>query len=232
MAKITSPVWSHISGSICGTTYLTTSAGQIIGRQRTVPVDTPTNFKTYIRNAMSTRASHWNALTSGQRAGWDAWAIANGIASGREAYMSGTTFMQFVDNTTLAGVMTGLRDDAPDTNNSVQVVVSPAAPVTPSPGAIAVKIRNTGPMRVYAYVEISPGMNPARNYYKGPWVTAQSKAFSIASGVTPVTDFIGLTVGLKYFSRVRCVTADVTPGLRGNRVGALYYTNMIAVLVP
>jgi len=232
MAKIVSPVWSHISGSIAGTTYLTTAAGQIIGRQRTVPVNTPSTFKTAIKNALQTRAAHWNALTTAQRTGWDVWAQANGYPDGRTPYMSGTVFIQFLSNIGIAGVITGLFDDRPDTNNIPQCNISPTPPVTPSPGAIAVKISNVGPQRVYAYVEISAGFNAARRSYKGPYNWNMAKAFSIASGVSPVTDFVGLVAGLRYFVRVRVCTADTVALLKGNRVAALMYTDSIAILVP
>lgn len=232
MAKIISPVWSRISGSIAGTTYFTTAAGQIIGRQRTMPVNSPTNFKNYIRNALQTRAAHWTALSAAQRTAWLNWALANGWTNGRLPYMSGTVLLQFIDNTGLAGAVTGLSDNAPDTNNTPQVTVVPTAPAAAGTDAVAVKIRNEGPQRIYAYVEISPQFSPARMYWKGPWVPTMAKAFSINSGVTPITEFAGLVVGMKYFMRVRVVTADATAGLRGNRVNAPTIISAVAVHVP
>lgn len=232
MAKIVSPVWSSIRGSIAGTTYLTTSSGQIIARQRTRPVNTPSNYRTYIWDAMITRAAQWNAITGIQRGDWETWAIANGFHSGRQAFIAGTGFMQFVTNTGLAGAVTGLFDSRPETNNSPSCTILPTAPVIAGTDAVAVKVQNNGPQRVMCYYDLSPGMSPARTFWKGPWDTSKSKANTIASGITTITEFSGLQLGARYFIRVRACLDDVTVGLRGNRCQKQLQTTSIAVHVP
>jgi hypothetical protein len=232
MAKIVSPVWSSARGSICGITYLTTSSGQIIARQRTRPVETPSNFRTWIKSAMQQRAAHWNSLSALQRANWDLFAIVNGFQTGRLAYLAGTVFMQFVTNTGLAGAVTGLRDDAPDTNNFPQCSISTTTPVIANNDSVAVKITNSGPQRVMQYIEVSPGFNAARNFYKGPWDTSRSFAGTLASGVSALVEFHGLNPGERYFIKARIATDDVTVGLRGNTLQAAMYTNSIAIHVP
>lgn len=232
MARIVSPVWSSARGSICGTTYLTTASGQIIARQRTRPTQTPTNYRTYIKNAMQMRATHWNALTVAQRSAWDVWAMAQGLPTGRQAYLQGTVLPQFILNAGLIVGLTGLRDDAPDTNFHPNVQCGATSPVAAGTDAVAFKVQNNGGQRVVYLLELSPGLNPARNYWKGPWNTTRSLSATVNSGVTAVVEFPLLNVGEKYFVRCRVFTCDVTLGLRGNVVQAVVYANSIAVHVP
>lgn len=231
MAKIVSPVWSSARGSIAGTTYLTTASGQIIARQRTRPVNTPSVFRTWIKDAMIWRAAQWNAITQSARDQWDIYAAANGFTSGRVAFMSGTVFAAFCLLTNLAGAaVISVFDSKPETNGKPNCTVSPGIQSGAGTTSVAVKVANNGALRALLYIEVSPGLNPARTYWKGPWDTTRSQCVVLLSGVTTTYQITGLTVAERYFIKVRALTNDLVVGARGNRIQAAMIINQIAVL--
>lgn len=229
MAKIVSPVWSSARGSIAGTTYLTTASGQIIARQRTRPVNTPTYYRTLIKDAMISRAAQWNAITQVQRDQWDVYAAANGLGSGRRAFMAGTLLSQYCYLTGLAGAtVISIYDPRPETNFAPNCAVSTVLPTGPGNTAIAVKVSNTGPQRALLLIEVSPNLNPARTYWKGPWDESKTQVVAQLSGVTTTYQINALSLGQRYFVRVRAQTNDTSAGLRGNRNQAALIVNQIA----
>jgi len=101
MAKIISPVWSQIRGSIAGTTYFNSPSGAIIGRARVRPVNPNSTPQNAIRSAFQTAISTWgNILSPEIRHGWDAWArtvfytgpYGTYNPSGRQMYIAVKTF--------------------------------------------------------------------------------------------------------------------------------------------
>lgn len=229
MAKIVSHVWSSARGSIAGITYLTTAAGQIIARQRTRPVNTPTYYRTLIKDSMISRAAQWNAITQVQREQWDVYAAANGMRSGRYAFLSGTMLAQYCYLTGLAGAtVISIYDPRPETNFAPNCAVTTVLPTGALNIAVAVKVTNSGPQRALLLIEVSPNLNPARTYWKGPWDVSKTQVVALLSGVTTTYQMNGLSVGQRYFIRVRAQTNDTAVGLRGNRNQAPLIVNQLA----
>lgn len=230
MAKIVSQVWASARGSIGGTTYFTTPAGAIIARSRNIPVQSPSNLRTDVQGAMITRAAQWNAMTAAQRLAWDTFAQAKHLVSGRDAFLAGTVFIQYVINAGFAAPT--MQDNAPDNLLDPGCSVTASTPTAAGTDAVAVKVINAGSARVFILYNVSTGLNPARSFWKGPWDNARTKAISLASGVSVVSEFAGCTVGLRYFIRTRICTNDVGVGLRGAKMQSAVITNSLAIHVP
>lgn len=230
MAKILSHNWSSALGSVGGITYYNGPAGAIIARARTFPVQTPTNLRTDIKGAMITRAAQWNAITQIQRTAWDLFAQSKGLISGRDAFLAGTVFVQYVINAGFAAPT--MQDNAPDNLLDPGCSITVGTPVAAGTDAVAVKVINAGSARVMAIFNISPHLNPARNFWKGPWDPSKTKAVFFASGVTTTVEFSGLIVGQKYFVRTAIVTNDTGVGLRGAKLQKPVITNSLAIHVP
>jgi hypothetical protein len=217
-------------GSIGGITYLTTPANAIIARMRNIPVQAPSNLRTDIKGAMITRAAQWNAMSIAQRAAWDVYAAAKGLISGRDAFLAGTIFFQYMINAGFA--LPTIQDNAPDNLQDCGCSVTPGVPTAAGTDAVGVKVTNAGGARVFCLFNISTGLNPARSFWKGPWNPAFTKASSLASGISTTFEFPGLTVGLRYFIRTSIGTNDLTVGLRGAKLQQPVITNTIAIHVP
>lgn len=230
MAKILSHNWSSALGSVGGITYFNGPAGSIIARARTKPVQAPSNLRTDIKGAMITRAAQWNAITEAQRAAWNVYAAAKGLINGRDAFLAGTIFLQYVVNANFA--LPTVQDNAPDNLLDAGCSVTLGTPTAAGTDAVAVKIQNAGSARVLVLFNISTGLNPARHFWKGPWNDAMTKATLHASGVTTTYEFPGLTVGQRYFIRTAICTNDLGVGLRGAKLQQSVITNSLAVHVP
>lgn len=230
MAKVVSHLFSSMRGSVGGITYLTTPAGAIIARMRNIPVQAPSNLRTDIKGAMITRAAQWNAITDAQRAAWDTFAAAKGLISGRDAFLAGTVFLQYVINAGFA--VPTMQDGAPDNLQDPGVSITVGVPITAATDAVAVKITNAGGARCFVLFNISTGLNSARHFWQGPWNPLSTKASSINSGVTQTIEFAGLNVGQRYFVRTAICTNDTTVGLRGAKLQKPVITNSLAIHIP
>ena len=204
MAIVVSHLHSSMRGSIAGVTYLTTPSGQIIARQRTVPVDAPTPARTFIKSALIEASAAWQALTVIQKTAWNVWATANGTLSGREEFMAGHTLLYYGINSTPTGWTSPVDTQTAPVFSGHTAFAFQAVPfVTPAETGISVQVQNTSPREIMAVVEISPMLSNGRNYWKGPWDTSLNRAKTILTTVKEKFDFIDLQVGMRYFVRAR-----------------------------
>jgi len=221
MAKIVSPVWSSIRGSIAGTTYLTTSSGAIIARQRVKPVNPGSLYQGYARSALASANAYWEAAEEAERQGWDQYAAMVGYTSGRRAFFAGSSLAGYL-NTRFSAVIP--QDPQPPVvgniiNISDIVVVQPTGPAE---DGLTLNFTNWESEALKVLVQVSPAFNPTRNYWKGPWDASKAVVVDAASLSAGTHDF-ELIVGQKYFFKVRAVTADGPL-----RVSSVWYTSGIA----
>lgn len=230
MAKVVSHLFASMRGSIGGITYLTTPAGAIIARMRNIPVQAASNPRTWIKGAMITRAAQWSAITEAQRTAWDVYAAAKGLISGRDAFMAGTIFVQYIINSALAAPV--VTDNAPDNLLDPGCSIVPGTPTAAGTDAVAVKVTNAGGANVLVLMEVSTGLNAARHFWKGPWDPARTKVTTLISGISTTYEFAGCNVGQRYFIRTAICTNSVVVGLRGNKLQTPVITNSLAIHVP
>jgi hypothetical protein len=218
MAKVVSPVWSSIRGSICGTTYLTTSAGQIIARQRTRPTQPVTNNRTAIKNAFTEAVADWALLSDADQAAWQAWAIAHTGRSGRHEMIGGKSILRYCAELPFpTGPVIVAGDKCPEFSTTPSMTLVAGPPALPGTG-ISVKITNTGAVAVYGVIEISQAFGVSRHYWKGPWNVLTQQGGAIAAAASLTKDFIVGSVGDKVFARARIVTNDNATHKKGHIV--------------
>lgn len=227
MAVIVSSPWSTIRGSIAGTTYFTTPSGQIIARQRTIPVNPKTSNQTTIRSAFAQAVGAWEALTDAVREDWDDYAASLGTGqSGRQIFIGNYSLAVYA-NTRSTGFIT-LGTGAPDNPG-----VLPFGPVeagtfaTAGQTGVAINVENPNTEDVVAITEISRVFGPGRARFKGPF---KSSTFTLTTltGLTVTTIPIqGLVAGGIYFIRVRGIDEEA-----GFRISAESIIRAIAVTNP
>lgn len=233
MAIVTSHVWSTARGRVAGIVYLTTPSGSIIARQYVIPVNAPSPFRTYIKDALIEAVSDWDTLTVAEKALWNAWAAANGSLSGRQEFIAGQALRNYVLNSGVAGVVVITQNlVVPQFNGHPAVTHAPTLFVAPASTGIAVKNHNTSPQAVICLLEVSSGLSNGRYYWKGPWDNTKTFAFVIAAGATITTAFAGLTLGHRYFVRMRAFTQDAAIGKQGTVINSAAITYSDAITNP
>ena len=214
MARMTSPVFGIIRGSINGATYLANQYHQIICRGRTAPVQPNTQIQTMLRSSFAGAAGLWKGLTGAERQDWQQFAqtvvyagpLGNYYVTGRNLMMGAVGLVKYLRNQylpTITVVPTVPPGSGRYQLNNVVPAVLAAAGV-----GFQISISNTYGVAIAALVEISRPFDVSRNRYKGPWDTSRTQAKLIANPSTSVVTFEDLIDGYRYFYRVRAVTAS------------------------
>lgn len=229
MAKIISPVWSIIRGSIAGITYFAGPTGQIIARQRTAPVDPSSLRQSIMRSSFSYAAAEWDGLTQAQQDSWQNYAEtctyqkATGSyhPTGRQAFMAGISMSKYIDNLGLASP-TEVQTPPEITGFLLPSNLSMAAPSAAGTG-FALNITADPTDDTLTLVNVAGPFGKERNFWKGPWVPTLTHAEIVPGGTSTQIDCIGLVVNMTYFIRVKCVADDAAP-----RVSAEFFLRGIA----
>lgn len=214
MARIISPVWSIIRGSIGGTTYLANQFHQIVARARTAPVQPNTTPQTIIRGALEAASDLWANETDVIRQAWDLYAKGTPFSGplgpytvpGRQIYIAGAALSIYITNSGLA--LPSLDTSPPWGSGFMNLKnVVPATPIGPGTG-IAVSIGAEVLTDAAVLVEISRAFTPSRYRYKGPWDVSRIAAAIIPKNTTVLVEFLGLQADSIYFTRVKGVADD------------------------
>lgn len=72
--RMLSHIASNMLGSVGGITYMNNPFHQIVGRQRTVPVQPNTNNQVFAKSAFSDAVQAWEQTSISNRQGWDDYA--------------------------------------------------------------------------------------------------------------------------------------------------------------
>lgn len=230
--KFLSQVYTIARGSVGGITYTANQYHQLIARARTSPVNPGSTLQTAIRSAFSGAETLWKALTDIDRSRWDDYAALTPRQNPLGPItLTGRTFMRGIISlreyiaTNLAIVFTDV-DTAPGTPGMLNI--TNVLPVDPLPGT-GVGISWGNPLAnpdIVVMAQLSPGFNPTRNSYKGPWDTLANQAVETPAGASGTASFIGLTLGLAYFMRIRAIVQDGP-----HTISEEFIVRMIAVTV-
>jgi len=233
MAKFLSQVYTSISGSVGGITYLTMPGGPMLARARVAPVHAPTPFRTFAKDAMIEAVSDWDSLSVASKAAWNVWAAANGLLKGRQEFIGVQSLRNFVLGSGIAGVTVITQNlAAPDFSGHPSVTHAATLFVTALQTGVAFKNRVTSPQKCIVMLELSPGLSNGRYYWKGPWDNSKTIAFDLAAGATATTTFENLTAGLRYYCRMRAYTHGVIAGGAGMAIGSPMITYSDAITNP
>lgn len=234
MAKLRSPVWSTIRGSIAGTTYMTGTTAQIVARQRTNPVQPNTPQQSEIRSIVATLNVAWkDVLTEVQRSNWNLYAstcvfqgpVSQYTIPGRLIFIAGLSLVKLIN---LRGYLV-----IPET------LTAPTEPGFYNPGGIEVDqghpagtgfriiVNNFGSHTIAVFYNVSPAQSPGRYFYKGPWDKGLTNAFSAPFGASTNHTITGLIANKAYFVRVKSVVSDGP-----HAISTSYYFRVIAKTNP
>lgn len=220
MAKIVSPVWSTIRGSIAGTTYFPNQYGQIIARQRTTPVNPGTLRQTQMRGAFGVAAVQWRSLTQVQRDAWNDYAAtcAFGYPQGYYYIPGREMFVRNIGTTIYLrtrGEYTAAIDPTAPTWNFPSFGLLDTVDPSASQTGFTVQAQVGGPfLDGLMYGWVSRAVNPTVNFWKGPFLTetlvSNSHTFP---GNLATLEFNGLSEGYKYFFKCGFITEDGDPSI-------------------
>lgn len=216
MARIQSPVWNIVRGSIAGTTYSANQYHQIIARARTAPVQPNTTFQSAIKSAFAGSANSWKQLTDEERILWDSYAktvtfsgpFGNYQVPGRQVYAGGVSLAHYINNLALGPII--INDDPPSIAGKLIISnVIPATFTTPSSTGIALNITcNEDAVKYAILAERSIAFNTSRQRFKGPFLPSTAQLGSVTGLAVLNLTFDGLEEGKAYFVRVRAVVDD------------------------
>lgn len=212
MAKIISPVWAIIRGSIAGTTYMANQFHQIIARAKTSPVNPNTNFQTTVRSAFAAAEAAWKGLTDDQRGKWDEYAgqtprqnpLGPITLTGRLFARGIITLRQYLVGQ--YGTVFTPQDTAPLTPGMLTIDhITTVAPAGPGTGVGCSFNNPAGNGDINIMVNISQAFEGTRKFFSGPWDTSSTGISTTPDASQPIISFLGLVEDKIYFLRIRCI---------------------------
>lgn len=215
MARIVSPVWSSIRGSIAGTTYLSNQYHPIVGRQRVSPVNPSTSQQGIIRSAFAAAVTLWEELTPANRLSWDEYAQTcvfsgpqgNYTISGRLMFIRSLATAQYLIT---VGVLTGPPNtDPPSIPGFLDVgTIHTSDFLTPASTGIAIGVEYAGSEDVTIYGYRSIPFNQTRERFKGPYISSSISSVDLTGAASAEITYVGLTADLAYFTSWRGINTD------------------------
>jgi len=214
--RFTSPVYSDAWGSIAGLVYSRNRTGMYT-RARVTPVNPQTEFQQAVRANQAELVAAWTAvLTPAQRAAWDAYALAvPKVSHGISTNITGQNWYIACNALRLQSGFALRLDDAP---TILQQGLPPSELTVTRVGASQtwnVAFDNADPWanetEGYLLLYGSRGMNPSRNFFKGPYRYISAV---VGDGTVPPTSPQVMTApftivsGQKYFFSARAIYAD------------------------
>lgn len=232
MAKILSPVWSIIRGSIAGTTYTANTYHAIIARQRVSPIQPGTNYQAQVRASFAAANDFWKDLTQTVRDAWADWALTVTYEGPLGPYKPGARAL-FIGAFTLFlyGQLRGLHAHGPNTDPP-QIAGLPAILAEPVDsdvvGAhISVRVTNFTDQNMLAYAARSVAFEETRTFWKGPWANRETHVLQIAPDSAETHTWPNLITGKRYFTVTRGITGPGFP----HRMSAQWFLAHKAITV-
>lgn len=230
-----SHLFSNILGSVGGITYLNNPFHQIVGRQRTVPVQPNTDAQVMAKTSFGAAVQAWEQATQQQRDDWAAYAqtvtfqgpLGPYKPTGRMLAVAQYQITSYLQNQGVVGFMGGSVMDAP-VLPGLLVVTNPSIQ-NPDAGNCGFKIqfKNTNGEPIVGYSERCFKQSDARNFYKGPWVSDTLAAQLVADTDTETLPYYGLVEDGVYFVKLRYISSPL-----GRRYSQEVILRAIAVDVP
>jgi hypothetical protein len=214
VAKIISPVWSVIRGSIAGTTYFPNQYGQIIGRQRTRPVNPGSTHQNRIRSAFDRAQSEYADLTVPQQEDWDTYAASvpreSGVGvitlKGKQVCIGNYGLALYLDN--LGVCSFGAINNLAPTIMGMLAISNPQITAPTAGNGFRISCGNDNGHTVFLIAQRSPQTADDRYFWKGPWDSSNPglQSVVIPDAGSDGIDFANLTLDAPYFCRFRFIS--------------------------
>jgi hypothetical protein len=212
LAKLISPVWSIIRGSIAGTTYLSGPGNTIVARQKTAPVNPQTTAQAFIRDAVKEAAALWKEVMSvDDRTKWDVYAATLSIQgplgpygiTGQNAFVMSyvtSVWAQKYGFTPVPSVLAPTVSGFLDTGG-----YSIVARVNAGTG-VQLNAVNYAAEPVTIIVQLSGPWNSSKNFFNGPWDPSAIQGFDLAASTSASFDIDTVESARKYFFRIKALS--------------------------
>lgn len=233
MAKIISPVWAIIRGSIGGTTYSANQYGQIIGKSKIASAQLPSARQTKVNVAFAQAALAWRNLTEANRTAWANYALtvpftsATGsyTVSGRSLFIGTRSWILFMNAAFTAGIP--VLDPPPNLAGRFAVANVASSPRTGSGIGFLIVINNSTDRDITCQIDIAGPFTQSRNKWNGPWDSSKSLSCNVAAGSFLLQSIDSLLLGMYYFWRFRALT-KTTGTFTGNALTSVWTGRQIA----
>lgn len=236
MAKILSPLISVGSGSVAGLTFTRTREHQVVIRQRTVPVNPNTEPQQHIRSAFALAVTTWEDIVQATRDLWEAYALTlswktklgnSYTPTGRQVFIQVYSYTKYLG---ALGVLPAFVRTTPGTEEAGLPVPGLTRVDLAAPGTgFALQSINDFLHKIKYGVVLGNPVSNATNFYKGPYDTATTVAFSNPAESTSTEEFTGLVDGKRYPWKARPFVDDETD--QAMRLGAAIYGIATATIV-
>ena len=210
MAIALSHLFSQIVGSVGGTTFFHNRYARICARTRVTPTDPNTAAQQVVRAQMSAAVTRWQGLSNAQRESWEVYAAGTPWKNSLGQDVRLTGFNMYI------GVCLAVLRINPGANMALLntaycipgLFILPdyyfSPPSAPDNGIVLhlTNPHSTDSMRVG--VHVSTPQSVSVNFWKGPYdVNLYSSCAAIPAGLGTTLSWKSLTVGQKYFVRIR-----------------------------
>jgi len=206
----------QMSGSIAGNTHARNRFGNYI-RARTKPVNPNSAKQSLVRSIIQTLTARWSqTLTAVQRTAWKTYADNVNMHNklGEVVHLSG--FNHYIrSNHWFARMGRTLVDagptvfELPETDPTMSITISEATQ------QVTMTFDDTLPWcsedDAMIVILQSPGMNPQRNFFGGPWTGRSAKVGASGVPVTSPQDYASITVATelqRVWVKFRILRAD------------------------
>ena len=223
MAIFVSTLFSSIRGSVAGTTYLTTPSGQIIGRQKTNPVNPQSGLQTARRAAFAENVAAWETLTSTKRVKWQDYADSLGAGqTGRQVFLANLAIAQWADDIAPSDI--AVVFDPPTDMGVLPISNVEAGDYSAIGTGIAIKATNPNLYDVLFIAQRSRQFSSARNTFQGPFDPLTNDSDLVTTENIADIVFEELVEGGIYFIRIVAVKPETF-----HIVSASYIIRTVAV---
>lgn len=206
----------QMSGSIAGNTHARNRYGNYI-RARTKPINPNTAKQVLVRSIIQTLTSRWSqTLSAAQRAAWKLYADSVAMTNklGETVHLSG--YNHYIrSNHWFARIGRTLVDDGPTTFELPETDPTMSIAISEATQQVTMTFDDALPWcsedDAMLVILQSPGMNPQRNFFGGPWTGRSAKVGASGSPVTSPLDYASITVATelqRVWSRFRILRAD------------------------
>jgi hypothetical protein len=213
--KVKSTIFSVMRGSLAGTTYTANTYANIVGRNRTIPVNPKTGPQTVARTAFAQASAAWNALTDAKRSSWADWAqtvtrtgpLGPYSPKARSLAMAIYSFVLLMD---FRFPSLGIVPDMEPPTTAGELTVGQVAAFPPSATGTGYSIQGVNNLAedIYFAGWRSVAQNAARFFYNGPFIATANGVIPITAGASDNIEFTGLPDTVVYFNRCRACSQE------------------------
>ncbi len=230
MAKILSPNWSIIRGSIAGITYTANRHAAIVARQRVAPTNPNSNRQVEVRSSFAEAGAQWSKLSPVDKEDWKGYAqgtvysgpTGNYTLTGRTSFIASFTLSSYMDIIE-AGIHPVILT-APLTPGFLNLGPIQILPISgPSQTGFTISVTNSTPEDVVALINVSRAYSNSRFSDPGVYDPDLTQLLPIGAESSQPLDILNLEDGLHYFIKVRGINSGVD-----NRIASIFKSLAVA----